>query len=226
MLEPVAFETLPAGECPKMPGGVVLQIAMDSDGMLASHKIVRKRFATIEQGDLKDIKAIVLHQTDTWDAQSTFNSYGPGGTGNGAHFLIDKDGQIYQTASIKKRCYHIGKLIRSKCLTLNTANCKTPEMAKVLVLGWKRQWPALDKIERAKKYPDRYPVNSDSIGIELVGRHVSNTAYEAVTPNQQLALDWFLPALLKLLTLTSTDTYRHPEVSYKNPGEAATAVWK
>ncbi|MEJ2682718.1 MAG: N-acetylmuramoyl-L-alanine amidase, partial [Gammaproteobacteria bacterium] len=123
-------------------------------------------------GPLASIHAIVVHQTDAPTVQHTFNGYKAGG--NGAHFLIGKNGQIYQTASMHKRCYHVGRLIKSKCLAINKKSCNSANMAKILALSWINQIKALDANERAKSYPHRYPVNSDSIGIELVGKHIDS----------------------------------------------------
>lgn len=194
------------------------------EGMLAHPKVTLKRYQSIEHGSLKGVHAIVVHQTDTTAAQNTFNSYKAGG--NGAHFLIDKDGTIYQTASMSKRCYHVGRLIKSKYLTINKNTCTSPDMAKILAMSQRNQIKAIDSDERAKNYPDRYPVNSDSIGIELVGRHIDDKAYETVSAFQNSSLQWLVSELYKHFSLTSNDIYRHPTVSYKNPGEASTATWK
>ena len=95
--------------------------AINKDGMLVDGKVILRRFPTIEHGKLAGVQAIVVHQTDAPTAQHTFNSYTAGG--NGAHFLIDKNGLIYQTASMNMRCYHVGRLIKSKCLTVNKNSC-------------------------------------------------------------------------------------------------------
>lgn len=197
---------------------------IDKDGMLISKKILLQRYPNIEHGALTDIHGIIVHQTDAPTAQHSFNGYTAGG--NGAHFLIDKTGSIYQTASLYKRCYHVGRLIKSKCLSLDRKTCDNAKMAKILAMSWTSQIKALDAHERAKAYPNRYPVNSDSIGIELVGRHIDDKTYEAVTLQQNLSLHWLLDELYKHFNLTSNDVYKHPEVSYKNPGEASTAQWK
>lgn len=55
---------------------------------------------SFEHGALQRIRAIVVHQTDSGSAQATFNAYAAGG--NGAHFLIAKDGRIVQTPA--SRC--------------------------------------------------------------------------------------------------------------------------
>ncbi|WP_256354614.1 N-acetylmuramoyl-L-alanine amidase [Variovorax sp. dw_308] len=71
---------------------------IDKDGMLIDSRVLLRRSASIEHGELSGVRAIVVHQTDSSSAQATLNGYQNGG--NGAHFLIDKNGQIYQTASL------------------------------------------------------------------------------------------------------------------------------
>ncbi|CAM3690707.1 peptidoglycan recognition protein family protein [Rheinheimera salexigens] len=196
---------------------------IDQQGMLIDSKVQLKRFESIEHGNLSSVKAIVVHQTDAPTAQHTFNSYNGGG--NGAHFLIGKDGTIYQTASTAKRCYHVGRLIKSKCLTLNKDNCNSVEMAKILAKSWSSQIKAIDNHERQKSYPDRYPVNSDALGIEIVGKHLNDQQYEAVNPLQNESLKWLVAELYCHFGLSGEDVYRHPQVSYKHPGEAKGASW-
>ncbi|MFP6845320.1 MULTISPECIES: peptidoglycan recognition protein family protein [Thalassolituus] len=197
---------------------------IDNDGMLIDTKVKLKRYKSIEHGTLPVIHAILVHQTDAPTAQHTFNGYNAGG--NGAHFLISKAGEIYQTASLNMRCYHVGRLIKSKCLSLNKADCENPAMTKILTLSWGARIKSLDTHERAKQYPDRFPINSDSIGIELVGKHIDDQSYEAVTVQQNTSLQWLVGELHKHFSTTNSDVYRHPTVSYKNPGEASTAKWK
>ena len=131
-----------------------------------------------------------------------------------------------RTASLHARCYHVGKLIKSKCLTVNKNTCDTAAMAKMLAMSWIQQINALDAHERAKSYPDRYPVTSEAIGIELVGLHIDEKTYEAVTAAQNTALQWLIDELYAQFNLKPADVYRHPTVSYKNPGEASSAIWK
>ena len=199
--------------------------SLDAQGMLIDPRIVQQRSMAIEHGDLDGVHAIVLHQTDSSSAEGALNSYRTGP--NGAHFLIDTDGTIYQTASLNKRCYHIGTLIRSRCLALSKDQCSDPLVAKARTLGWTAQIKELNRIERMKSYPARYPVNSDSVGIEIVGRHLDDKTYEAITAAQQGALTWLIEVLHTQFSNVGTDdVFRHPDVSYKNPGEAASATWK
>lgn len=196
---------------------------LDNDGMLISSRVQLQRYSHIEHGALTAIHGIVIHQTDSSSARSTFNAYAGGG--NGAHFLIAKDGRIFQTASTKMRCYHVGRLIRSRCLELKGSACKDAALAKVQALSWAARIKGIDQIERQKSRPDRFPVNSDSLGIELVGRHLDSKQYEALTSLQLDSLQWLLDALYLHFSLDGSDVFRHPEVSYKHPGEAAAATW-
>ncbi|WP_275957694.1 N-acetylmuramoyl-L-alanine amidase [Rosenbergiella gaditana] len=74
---------------------------VDKNGLVDAERIIVKRFSTIERGKLDKVNGIIVHQTNSPTAQSTFNSYNQT-SANGAHFLIDKDGKIYQTASLLK----------------------------------------------------------------------------------------------------------------------------
>ena len=198
--------------------------SIDSEGMLISDRVELRRFPTIEHGDLRSVSALVVHQTDASTAQHTFNAYVA--KGNGAHFLIEKNGVIYQTASLKKRCYHVGRYLRSKCLATDKATCDTAQIQPIQALTWTLQIRALDRYERTKDYPERYPMNADSLGIELVGKHLDAARYEEVTALQNLALQWLVAELYGHFGLTPEDVYTHPQIAYKHPGEASSAVWQ
>lgn len=198
--------------------------SIDKNGMLISPKITLWRFPNIEHGAMNVVHGIIVHQTDSPNVQSTFNAYSNGG--NGAHFLIEKSGSIYQTASLNKRCYHVGRRIKSKCLEIEKNQCKDKALTKLMTLGWTKRIVAIDKHERQKNYPDRFPVNSDSVGIELVGMHINQKQYQPVTPCQNMSLQWLIDQLYTQFSLGKNDVYKHPNVSYKNPGEAASAKWK
>lgn len=86
---------------------------VDKNGLVDATRISVKRFRTIERGDMDQVNGIVVHQTCGSTAESAFNSYQSAGA-NGAHFLIDKEGKIYQTASLFKVTNHVGN-IRSRC---------------------------------------------------------------------------------------------------------------
>jgi N-acetyl-anhydromuramyl-L-alanine amidase AmpD len=196
-------------------------------GILKDKKIIQRIFPSIEKGPLMIVNALVIHQTGASTAQHSLNSYMNGG--NGAHFLIDKQGVIYQTAHLNKKTYHVGK-VRSKCY--ETSVCSKSQLQTVnLILSCPgKSYPSrvsdLHKHEKTKNYPDRYPLNEDSIGIEIVGNYnKSKKIYESVSGLQNQALGWLIGELLNHFKITKADIYRHPEVSYKTPSEASTATW-
>jgi len=204
-------------------------VKLNKDGMLDDPRVVPKRFKLIEHGNLGTVHAIVVHQTASSTEQQTFNSYlhpGKPNEATGAHFLIAKNGTIYQTASLNKKCYHVGKYIKSKCLELKQKNCSNEQSIQASTIAWSAKKVQMDLAERAKPYPERFPVNEDSVGIELVGKYVGEKTYEAVTSAQLNSLQWLIAELNSLFALKGIDVYRHPEVSYKNVGEAASAKWK
>jgi hypothetical protein len=136
------------------------------------------------------VNGIVVHQTAAPTASSTFSSYQVNGA-NGAHFLIDRDGTIYQTASLRKRTNHVGN-IKSRCL--ETRKCSPAEFNAAYPLKW-RPTP-LSRHEHRKPFPERYPGNTDSVGIELVGAYIEkNEVYESVTPSQNDAVRWLVAEL-------------------------------
>ena len=106
-------------------------------GHVDAEKITIKIFPSIERRKMDKINGIVVHQTDGSTAGSAFSSY-KGVGANGAHFLIDKDGSIYQTASLYKTTNHAG-MARSRCL--HTQKCTPAEFKTVsgLERAWKSQ---------------------------------------------------------------------------------------
>jgi len=200
---------------------------INKDGMVRSAQIEAHRYTSLERGDMPVVNGIVVHQTGGSTAQSTFNSYS--NTTVGAHFLIDKDGAIYQTASLYKRANHVG-LLRSRCLERH--NCQPADLKRLQTATLRQR----STMEHGKAFPDRFPSNRDSIGIELVGEYNRNPdfgtvrgadeyLYVPVTDEQNAALRWLVGELRRLLRVAAEEVYRHPEVSYKTPTEAATASW-
>lgn len=198
-------------------------LEIDKAGKVSNPKIRDAISPHIEHGTMPVVQGIIVHQTDSSTAQSSLNSYA-NPQSNGAHFLIDKDGTIYQTASVYKSTWHVGRL-RSRCLAEMT--CAPAE----LKLAQKWDPRGENSREQAKKVPDRYPSNDDSIGIELVGRSSpgatdkSPRIFEAVTPEQNASLKWLVGELREALNVPLTEIYRHPVVSRKTPSEAETASW-
>jgi N-acetyl-anhydromuramyl-L-alanine amidase AmpD len=193
---------------------------ISKQGYVDAERVEIKIFPAIERGPMDKVNGIVVHQTDGSTANSSFNSYMKLGA-NGAHFLIDKDGTIYQTASIRKRTNHVG-LLRSRCLL--THKCTSSEFN--IASSMKGQHKKLSRHEHGKKFPNRYPGNADSIGIEIVGRMNRKTEiYETVNDKQNKSLKWLMHELLDTLNFPANEIYRHSEISYKMETEAQTAKW-
>lgn len=196
---------------------------ISKQGYVDADRVKLQIFHEIERRQMHKVNGIIVHQTGGATAQSTFNSYQNIGA-NGAHFLIDKDGTIYQTASLCKTTNHVGKL-KSKCLI--TKVCSPTEFKRVFSI--RNRYRELSQVEFQKKFPDRYPDNSDSIGIELVGQIASgvgdSSIYEQVTDRQNDALRWLVHELVDTLDVSMQEIYRHPDVSYKIETEAKTAKW-
>lgn len=200
---------------------------IDTDGMVHSALVEARRFTSLERGEMPVVNGIVVHQTGASTAQSTFYSYR--NVTIGAHFLVDKDGKIYQTASLYQRANHVG-LLRSRCLERHTC---APTDLKRLQIATLRQRSTM---EHRKAFPERFPSNSDSIGIELVGEYNRNPdfgkvrgadefLYVPVTDDQNGALRWLVNELRRTLNVAAAEVYRHPKVSHKTPTEAAGATW-
>ena len=198
---------------------------IDQQGLVVDKRVIKAISPAIERGPMNVVSGLIVHQTGGATAQSSLDSY-KGVAANGAHFLIDKDGTIYQTASVKKQAWHIGKL-KSRCML--EARCSVAEKK----LNAKFNPSLENKREMKKSVPDRFPSNKDAIGIELVGEALPRGAaipeekktYEAVTDAQNEALSWLVRELTVTLKLPVTEVFRHPTVSRKNPSEASTAKW-
>jgi len=193
---------------------------LSKEGHVDSERIVVRIFSGIERGPMQKVNGIVVHQTAAPTISSTFNSY-QGKGAHGAHFLIDKDGTIYQTASVYKRTNHVGN-IKSRCL--ETRKCSPADFKAAYPLKW-RPTP-LSRHEHKKPFPERYPGNTDSIGIELVGAYIEKTeVYETVTRAQNDAVRWLVAELSATMSVSMEEVYRHPQLSRKTESEASTAKW-
>jgi N-acetyl-anhydromuramyl-L-alanine amidase AmpD len=199
-----------------------------TEGKLIHAKISNKINSRIEKGTLAAVHAIVVHQTGASTAASSFSSYDSGN--NGAHFLIDIDGSIFQTARINQRCWHVGQ-IRSRCQEMKS--CTSDELKVINALLFKKgesyamRIKAVHAHESDKNYPDRYPTNEDSLGIEIVGMFdAKGQTYDTVNKEQNDSLAWLVAALEAQLKLTEQDVFTHGAIGYKQPSEASTAQWK
>lgn len=204
---------------------------VNENGHIYADRIKIKIFNNIEHEKMDAVNGIVVHQTNASTASSTFHSYQNKGA-NGAHFLIDRDGTIYQIASLFKVTWHVGRL-QSRCYL--TKKCEPADLQKVTELekSW-RNYDKVHQIEKVKNYPDRFPSNVDSIGIEIVGkaeRVIDKKTgepvfvYEEVSNQQNDSLKWLIGELVGTLNVSTTEIYRHPEIGRKNLTEASSAKW-
>ncbi|WP_333614707.1 LysM peptidoglycan-binding domain-containing protein [Psychrobacter sp.] len=78
-------------------------------GFLTHSRIIKHHTPKLERRNYaQEIKKIILHRTVNSSAQSTFNSFNRGSKPYGTHFVVDKDGKIYQTANLNKLTIHAG----------------------------------------------------------------------------------------------------------------------
>ncbi|HEX5484639.1 MAG TPA: N-acetylmuramoyl-L-alanine amidase [Limnobacter sp.] len=194
---------------------------VNPQGGVINRRIRLHLLPSLDHGPMPTVHGIVVHQTDSDTAASTLKAYEH--QASGAHFLIDKDGSIFQTISVYRKAQHVGWL-KSRCLATHV--CSPTELHN---LRGKSPGKAIGRVEAAKPWPRRYPSNSDSFGIELVGKALPNSmgqlTYEALTELQQASLKWLVSELQITFKLPTVEVFRHPVVSWKNATEAESARW-
>ena len=213
-----------------------MAVQIDTDGMIIHARVRSARSQIIERGRRTvPITGIVVHQTDADTAASSLSSY-TRPKANGAHFLIDTDGTIYQTAAIYQRTNHVGPL-KARCLL--TGRC-------IPAYGPKNSGvDTMHRIEMTKPPSGRYPSNMEAIGIEMVGRArlpadfklpLNNKltsdelrgrygVYVTPTAAQNQSLSWLVKVLEESMQIAPSEVFRHPEASRKNTTEAQGANW-
>lgn len=198
---------------------------MIKDGIFNSEIVYVQRYDSIEHGEISKITSLVLHRTAGASANASLNAYSSGQK-TGAHFLIDREGKIYQTASLNKICWHVGKLY-SRCMNEKTCSPDELRTATALLhengLSFSKRTTNLSRHEVKKIYPLRYPSNNDSIGIEVVGRYnVATNIFEKPTTTQLRSLKWLVGELIKNFKLNlHNDIYAHGVIARKKKAEGA-----
>ncbi|MDC9589405.1 N-acetylmuramoyl-L-alanine amidase [Xenorhabdus sp. XENO-10] len=188
---------------------------VNDDGFFKNADITQDRVSTLEHGEMSAVNATVLHRTGGSKMSPAISSFKS--TGIGTHFIIDKDGTIKQTASLKQYTYHIGR-IKSKCMAEN--NCNTNEAKKISGWGWNTK--KIHDHEKLKEYPDRYPMNTDSVGIEVVAAYnKTSKSWDQATTQQNEAIKKLVSLLKCNYNLGDSDIYEHDKISYKTEGEGA-----
>jgi len=193
--------------------------------------------AVLEKGNLpkEQTKAIILHRTET----STLQAINGFLMGVGTHFLIDKDGTIYQCANLYQWTQHVGK-IGSKHYDNNT--CGENYKRKILAYYQGKIISQIhDNVRKEEEknfaYPNRYPINNEAIGIGVVGKatdikklpinkkYPNITFYTATwdtpTQAQKDSIKNLVEILKKEYNLSNNDIYEHDDISpQKTRGEA------
>ncbi|EAN4948270.1 N-acetylmuramoyl-L-alanine amidase [Salmonella enterica] len=188
-------------------------IYVDSDGYIQNAEITKKTVKELEHGKMDKINAILLHRTKSSSEDGTFESFRS--KKEGTHFVVAKNGCLYQTASLFEWTPHIGK-IKSRCQEEKTWSAE--ERKKIQGFGWDPK--RLYVYELEKNYPDRYPYNEDSVGIEVVADHVDGS-WEKATPEQRKSIAKIVDILMNIYELQKQDIYEHDKISYKTAGEGA-----
>lgn len=193
---------------------VVLDVYVGENGYIQNAGYVIQPVAALENGPINGPKAVVLHRTDSTTADGTMRGFE---RGIGTHFLVGKDGTVFQAASLAQKTAHVGK-IRSRCHS--EGSCSAEERRLIDRWGWAPR--RIHNHEKVKSYPQRYPMNEDSVGIETVAKFDRNTKqWEAPTAEQSVSIAKLIGILKEEYGLSDADIYEHDRISYKEPGEGA-----
>ena len=195
------------------------------DGFLTDPDITRTPVAKIEHGAMPQVNGIVLHRTDSNTAASTLNTWRTRADATGAHFLIDTDGTIHQTVSVDRQAWHVGP-VRSRGEvegTITPADQRELDAARGTTPEWQgTAVRAVSTVEATRPYPERYPTNGDSVGIEVVGRYNAATkTWDPPTAAQTASIQRLVGTLQNNFGLNDHDVYQHDAISRKTPGEGA-----
>lgn len=205
-----------------------VMLISDLNGYIKNDKIKNETRSAIEHSTIGTINAIVLHRTGSFTAKAVLNAWDT--KKEGTHFLISETGEIYQTASIKKQCWHVGKLY-SKCRS--TSSCSSEDAKAIESLlhkkntSWGKKFRLVTRHELNKEYPARFPHNHDSLGIEIVGvMSEEKEVYETPNESQLIALSWLLDELISTNNLTIKDIFSHGKIAHKdkNKSEGTSAL--
>lgn len=198
-------------------------ISIDENGYLSDPSITHAPVPNITQAPMAQVNGIVLHRTDSSTARGTLEHWRGSASKVGAHFLIDRDGSILQTVSVNHQAWHVGP-IRSRGEV--EGSITDEDQRQVLgVRGARSEWNGsaardVGRLEATRPYPERYPINGDSIGIEVVGKYDGKSQeWEAPTPEQKRAVGHLVRTLQNNFGLNDDDVYQHDVISRKTAGE-------
>ena len=202
--------TSPASNSQRMV--VRVPVYIDDKGYVQNAGFAFKPIHALENGPIDGPKAIVLHRTDSYTVDSAMQSVQ---NGIGTHFIVAKDGTVTQTASLLQRTAHVGKI---KSRAVETGN---PANEAAMIKGWGWAPTRIYNHEKTKSYPDRYPMNKDSVGVETVAKHRGDRGWEAPTAEQSTSIATIVRVLKDAYGLGDGDIYEHDNISYKTGGEGA-----
>ena len=193
-------------------------LVIDKNGWVNSPKIIKEHRSTIEHSPIALVNAVVLHRTGTGNAKSVLNAWNT--QKEGTHFLISENGKIFQTASVKKQCWHVGKLY-SKCRTVSSCSEEDAKSIENILhkknTSWGKKFRLVTRHELKKDYPLRFPHNHDSLGIEVVGLISNNSdIYEIPNKSQLDSLFWLLDEIISTYSISLKDIYAHGEIAHKD----------
>ncbi|NHZ93605.1 hypothetical protein F2P45_32080 [Massilia sp. CCM 8733] len=182
-----------------------------NNGLITNARIDVNIYPRLEHGPMKDVSGIILHQTSSDSIITTMAGYTFKPAGNGAHFLINPAGQIYQTARINQVCYHVGR-IKAYCKQVHMCTPRDEEVLagieKAYANNDAERFKQVDAWERNKPAALRYPTNDDSIGIEVVGAP-KNGQYVSPSNAQNASSRWLVSELLMTLKLDRKRIFAH-----------------
>lgn len=195
-------------------------IYVNSEGYIENAGVKRNDISELNQGKIEKINAIVLHRTNSSTKESALSSFK---SGIGTHFLIDKNGDIYQTAGLSTYVYQIG-FIQARCE--NDKACTSMDKKILNKINaqkhksYSKIFEEIHEYEILKKYPIRYPYNGDAVGIEVVAKYHKNTkTWEASTNEQKKSVNKLVDILINIYELTNEDVYEHDKIGHKTAGE-------
>jgi hypothetical protein len=200
-------------------------VTIGVDGFLTDPQITHTAIAKIEHGVMPQVNGIVLHRTASSTAASTLGTWWTRSDGTGAHFLIDSDGTVHQTVSVHRQAWHVGA-VRSRGEvegTITSADQRELDAARGETPEWRATAVrAVSRVESTRPYPERYPTNADSVGIEVVGKYNAATrTWDLPTAAQAESIRKLVDTLQNNFGLTDHDVYQHDVISRKTPGEGA-----
>ena len=120
------------------------------------------------------------------------------------------------------RAIVLHRTVSSSARSSLKGSCDAAEQSAVESLARRQAYREMHNREKAKPYPDRFPMNEDSVGIEVVAMYTEATRqWDPPTPGQSEAISLLARILKTQYSLTDADIYEHDRISRKTAGEGA-----